>query len=202
MTRRTLRKMVFAAVLVGGVAHAELPPETPYASYEFLIGQWDIAPQAGGPAVARALLRWGPKNSYIWYAGSLLINGAERPHFEGLLVWNGVRKNLDMLLALDLEGGRIQEQGVVLVQPDGTVVREVTASYSEGTRPIGQPAAGPKGATARFRQTFKRDGADRILTSVMRESGQGWVATFPGSDRLVMTRRSRDAGNTKPAAGS
>jgi hypothetical protein len=54
---------------------------------------------------------------------------------------------------------------------------------------MGMPAAGADGATARFRQTFQPDGPDRIKTRVLRETKDGWVATFPGSDRLVMTRR-------------
>jgi hypothetical protein len=103
--------------------------------------------------------------------------GVAQPHFEGILVWNGVRRNLDMLLSLDLNGGRIQEQGTISIAPDGTVTREVTAYYSEGVQPIGQ------------RQTFKSAGRDRIITSVMREAKGGWVATFPGSERLVMTRK-------------
>ena len=61
-----------------------------------------------------------------------------------------------MLLSLDLAGGRIQEQGRVFVEPDGTV---------------------------------ERDGADRILTTLMRHTATGWVPSFPGSDRSVMTRR-------------
>ena len=39
-----------------------------------------------------------------------------------------------MLLALDLNGGRVQEQGTVYVESDGTVVRDITAYYSEGAR--------------------------------------------------------------------
>ena len=178
---------LFLAVI--GTARTGPPANGPYAPYRFLIGQWDIAPEAGGPPLARALFRWGPGQSYIWYSGSLLVNKVEMPHFEGLLVWNGVRKNLDMLLTLDLEGGRVQEQGAMSVGPDGRVVREISAFYSEGERPIGQAVAGPGGAKARFRQTFQATGPDRILTTVMREDGNRWVATFPGSDRLVMIRR-------------
>jgi hypothetical protein len=120
-----------------------------------------------------------------------LANGEEQPHFEGLLVWNGVQRNLDMLLALDLEGGLLSERGVMSVESYGLVVRDMTAFYSEGTRPIGKKVVGPQGSTARFRQTFKRVRPDRILTTVMRESEHGWVATFPGSDHLAMTRRAK-----------
>ena len=185
---RKLIGVAFALLLGGKEASGGETPN-PYAPYRFLIGKWDIAPESGGAPIARALFRWGPNQSYIWYGGSLLVKGVEVPHFEGLLLWNGVRKNLDMLLALDLDGGLVQEQGVMSIQSDGTVVREITAFYSEGEQPIGQPVAGAGGAKARFRQTFKKAGPDRIRTSVMRESGKGWVATFPGSDRLVMTRQ-------------
>ena len=186
---QTLIGGAFALLFAGGAARAEARANSPYAPYRFLIGTWDVAPEGGGAPLARALFRWGPNQSYIWYGGSLLVKGVEVPHFEGLLLWNGVRKNLDMLLALDLEGGRVQEQGVVSIEPDGTVVREITAFYSEGEQPIGQPVAGTGGAKARFRQTFQAAGPDRIRTTVMRELGKGWVATFPGSDRLVMTRQ-------------
>jgi hypothetical protein len=128
----------------------------------------------------------------MWYSASLLMGGAERPHFEGMLMWNGVRRNLDMLLSLDLEGGRVQEQGTVSIAPDGTVVRDITAYYSEGVGMITTGRrAGPEGATARFRQTFKAQSADRVLTALLRESGDAWVPTFPGSDHLVMIRRAK-----------
>ena len=65
-------------------------------------------------------------------------------------MWNGVRRNLDMLVTIDLKGGRAQEQGVVFVENDGTVVRDITAYYSAGGGREGAAAAGPEGATARF----------------------------------------------------
>jgi hypothetical protein len=148
MPRARILALILTLALLAAAASAGTAPASPCAPYAFLIGQWDVAPEAGG-----------------------------------------AHKNLDVLIALDLEGGRIQEKGVLRVQPDGSLVREITASYSEGARPMGQPAAGPAGATARFRQTFKADGPDRVRTQVLRETKDGWVATFPGSDRLVMTRR-------------
>ena len=178
-----------AAFTICALAGGQTPAASPYAPYAFLIGQWDVAPESGGPPLGGALFRWGPKESYIWSAATIAAGGREIPHFEGLMMWNGVQKNLDVLIALDLEGGRIQEKGILRVDPDGTIVREITASYSEGVHPIGMPVAGAAGATARFRQTFQPEGPDRIRTRVLRESKEGWVATFPGSDRLVMTRR-------------
>jgi len=198
MPRAQIAAVALALILAaGGRAGAAGPPSSdvraatsPYAPYAFLIGQWDFAPEGGGPPLGGTLFRWGPNESYIWCAATLHEAGREVPHFEGLFVWNGVQQNLDMLIALDLEGGgRMQEKGVLRLEPDGTVVREITATYSEGLRTMGSGAVGAAGATARFRQTFKPDGPDRLRTQVLRETKDGWVATFPGSDRLVMTRR-------------
>lgn len=177
---RTAFLLLTLGAALGARAPADEPASSrsPYAPYAFLIGNWDFGPEGGGPAQGRMLFRWGPRESYIWYATSLLVDGKEEPHFEGLLMWNGARKNLDMLLALDLNGLGGQEQGTLSIQPDGTAVREITS-------------IGPAGAKGRFRQTFKSAGPDRILTSVLRESPGGWVATFPGSDRLAMTRREK-----------
>lgn len=190
-SRRTAVGAAFVLLLGARAASLAEPADNPYARYRFLIGNWDVAPEKGGPPMARAVFRWGPNQSYIWYSGSFFVKGAEVPHFEGLLVWNGVRKNLDMLLSLDLNGGRVQEQGTMFVDANGTVVRDITAFYSEGATPIGQPVTGPAGSKARFRQTFRPAGSNRVLTQVLREVGNGWVATFPGSDHLVMIRRSK-----------
>ena len=193
------------AVLLAAAAAWASPPSRPaehappgsvsrpsvYAAYAFLIGDWDLAAESGGPAMGEATLRWGPNRSYIWYASSFREGDRLVPHFEGLLVWNGVRKDLDMLIAMDLNGGRVQERGSVSTESDGTVVRDITATYSEGVQPLGLPVAGPEGTSAHFRQTFRADGPHRVLTSALREEGGKWVPTFPGSDHLVMARRAR-----------
>lgn len=153
-------------------------PADRYDPYRFLIGTWDVASE-GRPAVAVAYFRWGPGESYIWHSMALLEGGEEKPHFEGMLVWNGARRDLDMLFVLDpLEGGGPQEAGRVSIDDDGTVVRHVTVT-------------GASGATAHFRQTYKAVGPDRVLTALLRETQDGWVPTFPASDHLVMTRRSQ-----------
>jgi hypothetical protein len=173
-----------------GAAVARAPAKSNYEPYRFLVGEWNVG-APGGAASAVARLRWGPNESYLWYSVATLSGGNELPHFEGMLMWNGVRKNLDMLLTLDLAGGNAQEQGTVSVQPDGTVVRDITAYYSPGTRlpPRFDTPVGAEGATVQFRQTVRPEAPGRIATSLMRKSGDGWVATFPGSDNLVMTRR-------------
>src|SRR5215469_395481 len=174
------RKTTAESSLTGGV----------YAQYEALIGIWDVMARDGGLSLAVQRFTWGPGHSYIWYAGSFMgRDGKEEPHFEGMLVWNGVHKNLDMLLTMDLKSGRAQEQGSFSVAPDGTIVREVTGVFSEGVTPMGEGKVGPDGMSKHFRQTYKPDGADRFLTSVMRETNDGsWVATFPGSENLIMKK--------------
>ena len=91
-------------LLTLGVARAEAPAAGPYAPYAFLAGEWAVRGADGGEfGVARFI--WGPGRSYLWYSVSLLEEGKEQPHMEGMLMWNAVHKNLDMLMALDLEGG-------------------------------------------------------------------------------------------------
>jgi hypothetical protein len=182
--RKWLASLLLAVVLAAPAAAAG-----PYAPYEFLIGDWNVSVAEGPPAMV-ARFSWGPNRSYIRYAASLLTAKGEEPHFEGVLMWNGVAKNLDMLLMLDLsERASVQERGTLSLAPDGTLVREINASYSEGATPIGGQKAGANGTTVHFRQTYRRLTPDKIATSAMRETPQGWVPTFPGGDRMVMTRR-------------
>lgn len=185
--------LTLAALPNAWAAHAA---ESVYAPYAFLVGEWQITPAGSQVPQAVTRFRWGPGQSYLLLETSLIIDSKEEPHFEGMLMWNGVHKNLDMLLTLDLKGGRVQEQGVVFVESDGTVVRDITAYYSEGVRTMGDTRpVGPQGATAKFRQTFKSTGPDTILTTLLRQTESGWVATFPGSDRSLMTRRAASTKN-------
>ncbi len=173
-----------------GVPDAKDVSQEVYRPYEFLIGDWDVKSEGDEHPMAVQHVRWGPNRSYIWYAVALLLDGREEPHLEGMLMWNGVHKNLDMLFAMDLKSGRVQEQGTLSVAPDGSLIRDITAVYSAGIQSISGQAVGAAGATAHFRQTYKQIGADKIATSATRETDHGWVATFPGSDHMIMTRRS------------
>jgi len=161
------------------------PAKNPYGPYGFLVGDWTVGPESGGEPMGVMRFKWGPNRSYLWISMNLLQGDKEEPHFEGLLVWNGVKKKLDMLITVDLQNGLVQEQGTLFVEKDGTVVREITAIASDGIQGPGKPAS-----STHFRQTFKEVGPDRVLTNAMRDTGKGWVASFPGSDKLVMTRRS------------
>jgi hypothetical protein len=202
--RKAVRRGSFAVALLalGSTAvgahevSGEPAPGQPsvYAPYAFLIGAWDVAPASGGKPFAVSYFKWGPHQSYIWYSTSSLDGaGQEDPHFEGILAYNGVRKNLDMLVELALGGsipGSIEETGTVSIQADGTVLRDITAIYAEGARPRRSEIAGATGWTGHFHHTFRADGPTRVLMSMTMETEQGWVPTFPGSDRIVMTRRS------------
>lgn len=161
---------------------------TPYAPFEALLGEWDVAPEGGRPmAVER--FRWGLGGSYIWYGVSLLGAQGEHPHFEGMLVWNGVERALETMVSLQSASGTILERGTLAVTPSGTFVRDVTAFYSPGAGIPGGGVAGAEGARVRFRQTFRPTAPGRMLSSTLRESADGWVPTFPGMERMVMTRR-------------
>lgn len=185
MYRRLAPIVVALALVAAPSVHAD----SPYAPYAFLIGDWNVSTTEGTPFMV-ARLSWAANRSYIRYTASILSDKGEEPHFDGVLMWNGVAKNLDMLLMLDLTArAGAQERGTLSIAPDGTVVREIVASYSEGMAPMGGHKADANGATANFRQTYRRLSADRIATTVMRKTAQGWLATFPGSDRLIMTRR-------------
>ena len=96
-------------------------------------------------------------------------------------MWNGVTKNLAMLLAMDLQSGHAAEQGTFSISADGTAVRDLKGVFSEGTQPIGESPVGPNIAIEHFRQTYKMQTADTILTSVMHETASGWVQHSPAA---------------------
>ena len=204
LTSRTLLVIVILRLLFSERAANAAEQSTDstadkFAPYAFLIGEWDVKSSEDAPPAATIRVRWGPNQSYIWYSSSLLFNGHEEPHLEGMLVWNGVHKNLDMLFSMDLRSGRVQEQGTMAVGNDGTLVRDINAIYSAGVSPLGGKPAGPDGATGHFRETYTKVTPDRIVTSAMRKTDHGWVPTFPGSDHLTMTRRIQP---TDPVSGT
>jgi hypothetical protein len=147
----------------------------PYGSLSFLIGEWDTT-GPDGQIFAVQRFRWGPNQSYIWYATSTLANGQEQIHFEGLLIWNFANHNADFLVALE-PGSGSEERGTLSTEADGTIVRDVLATDAHGQ-------------TQTYRQTFRRTGENTAVTSLMRRKADGsWEPNFPGSDNLIMTRR-------------
>jgi hypothetical protein len=173
-------RAIFAAaatavlILLSAVPQAQAQPTTvdeAYAPYARLIGAWE---SNGGQIVQR--FSWGPGHGYILYSTTTSgADGADHIHFEGILVYNAQTQNLDFLIALE-PGTLGQERGVVRVEPDGAIVRDVELIR-------------PNAASNRFRQTFRLTSADVGETSLMRDDGQGgWTPNFPGSDRLAMRR--------------
>lgn len=181
----TVAAIGLIAMLSGGAAAA---PVANLAPYEFIIGEWDIH-EEGAPPAAISRAKWGPNGSSIWIEADLLMGGKQVPHYAGLLLWNGVRGDLDMLLNLDPVGGKVNERGRVWVDQDGVVIRDVIATYAPGVGGPDGKKVGPGGAEFVFQQKYKAVAPDKIETSMMRQTAGGWVATFPGSESILMTRR-------------
>lgn len=193
LTHAAARMLAPTCLMIAASAtSAQAPAHSVYAPYESLAGEWEVTAGSGGQVVAVERFRWGPGNSYLWFAVSVAAGERQVPHFEGMLVWNGVNRNLDMLLSIDLNGGRVQERGTLSARDSRTFVRDIVATYSEGTILPGgaNVRAGPGGAQVNFRQTFEILGPDRMATRLERLEGDRWVPTFPGSDNLTMIRRS------------
>ena len=195
--RRCAIPLVFAFSLhaIPATAQHASPPAAsarqanPYDAYASLIGEWDVAPE-GQPTQMVEHFAWAANRSYITFGASTISNGTETPHFEGVLMWDGVDHRLNMLVMLDLSpAARVTEKGYFYRDENGVFVREITASYSEGTPMATGGQVAWAGATGHFRQTFTVLGPDRMRTRVMRQSADGWAPTFPGSDNLIMTRR-------------
>jgi hypothetical protein len=194
LTLRIIAALFALSVVTGPLSAQHAAPGQPaaatdyYAPYRFMLGEWEIGPEGNPFMILR--FNFGRNESYLWYSAATLQGGTEEIHFEGMLLWNGAQKNLDLLLTLDPQRGRIQEKGTMRAEADGTLVREITGTYSSGMPLMwnGQ-RAGPEGATMRFRQTYKAISADEIVTAIMRQEGDGWVPSFPGSDHFVLRRK-------------
>lgn len=176
--------MPLAAIACCLALAAPVPVPAHYAPYAALVGEWDVVSRPGDAPFAVARFRWGPGRSYLWHSIAMMDAGREVPHLEGLLVWNGATRKLDLLFALDLQGGSVQEQGTMSAEPDGEIVRAHVAIDGAGRREA-------------FRQTYRVEAPGRIATSILRQSASGWVATFPGSDRMLLIRRDAP-GTTTP----
>lgn len=143
----------------------------PYAPYDWLIGDW----QAEGGL--RELITYGTKGSYIRFQAFFPTKDEpQHLHFEGIALWNAKTRMLDYLFAVE-PGSGVQENGTFRVEADGTIIREVELIDASG-----------KAGT--FRQTFRQTGRDSAITSVMRKTATGWEPTFPGGEKIELTRRS------------
>ena len=154
----------------------------PYAPYEFLIGDWNVAAAAGRPAFVTLRFHWGDNHAYIWYGAYL----GQQPHFEGMMMWNGAHHNLDTLISMDMEHGLVQDLGTLSIL-NGVAIGESTETFSEGVGTDG-PLAGAKGKTSHTRQAMRPIDADHIALSFEIATPTGWKPAIPGGDHLLMTR--------------
>jgi hypothetical protein len=181
---RTLMGAASFTLLAGGatapalaqahVMHQAAAPN-PYGAMAFLIGEWDTLGPDGKASIVQRF-RWGPNQAYIWSSTSLIADGQEHVHFEGMIVWNFANNNADGLFALEPGSGE-EEKGTLRVDANGAIVRDVATTD-------------PSGHMQAFRQTIRRTGENTAVTSLMRQNPDGsWAPNFPGSDNLAMTRR-------------
>jgi hypothetical protein len=157
-------------------------PANPYGPYSFLIGDWNVSTEPGAQPLVRLKFEWGPNHAYI-HCGAYI--GAA-PHFEGMMMWNGVHHDLDVLLATDMERGLAQEAGTATIK-DGGLVQETLATYSAGVSG-GGAIAGPNGSTQKMRETMHPIDSNHIQVSFEVQTPAGWKPLMPGADHLLMTR--------------
>ena len=171
-----------AAVLVAPAsasAHAVqqnhyLATAKPYAPYEFLIGDWYTKlPQEN--VLIHQQFAWGPGKGSISYATYFNAPGQqEHLHFGGLIIWNGKSKALDYLFAVEPDSGT-QEKGTFTVQPDGSVIREVGATY-------------PNGNVTQNRQTFRKLPDGNVEMDLLDRKPSGWASSMPAGKPIIMSR--------------
>jgi len=157
---------------------------SPYAPYSFLIGDWDVATAANARPFVRLKYHWAPNRAYI-ECGAYI---GDAPHFEGMMMWNGVRHQLDVLLATDMKHGLAQESGTAAIE-GGAFVQNTLATYSAGVG-ADEHVAGVNGSTQRMREIMRPVDANHIALSFEVETSTGWKPVMPGADHLVMTRAS------------
>jgi hypothetical protein len=153
------------------------PAETPepYAALAPLIGEWNVGPPGAATAFVERF-SWGPNRAYIQFSVTLIVaSGEEHLHMDGMVIWNAATRRFDYLLAVE-PGSLAQEQGEFYLNDAGDIVREVVLTDADG-------------ATGQFRQTFHAMNDGRFGVSLLRQTAGGWTSTFPGSDQLIMARR-------------
>jgi len=146
----------------------------PYAAFDWLVGDWYAE---AGPGLLREQITYGPGRGYIKFSTFTAPSesGPQHLHFEGIALWNAKTRVLDYLFAVE-PGSGAQEHGIYRAEPDGSIVREVELIDAKGNAGV-------------FRQTFVKTGPDTAVTTLMRQTANGWVPTFPGSEKIELRRR-------------
>jgi hypothetical protein len=170
-----------AVILVASPAAAHSVVQThavsttkPYAPYEFLVGDWYTKlPQEN--AIIHQQFGWGPGKASMTYSTFIDMAGQpEHLHFGGVMVWNGKSHALDYLFAVEPDSG-VQEKGTITGQPDGSIVRQVEATY-------------PDGRVTQNRQTFRKLADGTVATDLLDRKPSGWVSSMPGGQPIIMSR--------------
>ena len=170
-----MRKTGFLAAALLAACLASTATAAEKTLLDPLIGEWNVSPPGGVTAFIERF-SFGPSQGYVWVQVALIQpSGEEHLHFEGMSVWNAATGRFDYLYAVE-PGSGVQEKGEIYAGDGGVIVRDVTLTAADGS-------------TATFRQTFRDLGDGRFETALMRKSADGWQPTFPGSERLIMTRR-------------
>ena len=183
VSRATALLLAAASPVVAHEIHVgRAAASNPYAPYAFLVGDWNVGAASGGAPFVTLRFHWSQHQAYLHYGAYI----GQQPHFEGMMMWNGAHRNLDVLIAMDMDHGLVQEQGTVSIV-NGAAVRENIATYSEGVS-AGGPLAGVGGLTSRTRQTMRPIDADHIALTFETKTPSGWKPSMPGGDHLLMTR--------------
>lgn len=144
----------------------------PYEPYEYLIGDWYT--KLDPNTVIHQQFAWGPGKGSINYATYFTAGGKpEHLHFGGTMIWNGKTKALDYLFAVEPDSG-IQEKGTFTVRPDGSIVREVEATY-------------PDGKVTQNRQTFRKLPDGTISMDLLDRKPSGWASSLPAGKPIIMS---------------
>lgn len=161
-----------------------LEASKPYAPYEFLIGDW-FSKLPGQGMMIHQQFSWGPGKSYILYSSYLVLPGKpEQLHFQGMMTWNGTSKSLDFLFMLQ-PGSGAQEKGTVTARPDGTIVREISMTDSDGD-------------LDHFRQSFRKIPGGKVVTSMMEQTATGWKMDPPGEIVMELRPSSAESASSAP----
>jgi hypothetical protein len=118
---------------------------------------------------------WGTGRAYVWLSVAFMQGSVTNTCTSRPIVMNAASQRYDYLFVVE-PGSLVQEKGEIYAIDGGVIVRDVLLTAADGS-------------TSRFRQTFRALDGSRMETSLMRQTTDGWVPTFPRSERLIMKRR-------------
>ena len=149
-----------------------------YAPYEFLIGDW-YTKLPEGNMVIHQQFSWGPGRGSINYMTFFGPPGREEHfHFGGFMAWNGKSRALDYLFAVEPDSG-VQEKGTLMVQRDGSIIRDILETHPDGT-------------VEHNRQTFRKLADGTVSMDLLDRKPSGWASSLPAGKPIIMSRTRPD----------